>query len=118
MLLINFYRLRKEATIETMDKYSIGSKLSYIGILYSCIYDIIFFNVKCNKYGYIVYMRNTYFNIGIYNCCTILKEFTTKSMRKQGISRNLIDSIKYKVKLITGDSYDEKSNIIGYIKSL
>lgn len=117
-MLVNFYRLRREATIETSKKYSLEVELSFLKILYSCLYDILWFKVVCSQYGYVVYFRNSYFNIGLDSCCTILKEFTTKDMRKKGISRELISRIKYSTKLITGDSYDEESEVIGYIKSI
>ena len=107
-----------EASIETAEKYCISSKIYKHRVLYSCLYDMLWFKVVGNKYGYVVYMRNSYYNIGIDGCCTILKEFTTKSMRKKGMSRSLIASIKCDKKLITGDSYDKESEVIGYIKSL
>ena len=117
-MILSFYRLRKEATIETSIKYSLDVRLSFFRILYSCLYDIVFFKVICNRDGYIVYYINSYFNIHMDSCCTILKEFTTKDMRKKGISRGLISKIKCSTKLIIGDSYDEESEIIGYIKSI
>ena len=116
--LIRFYQLRKEASYESVDKYGIDYNVSFYTTLYSCVYDLIWFKVICSKYGYIVYMRNSYYNIGIDGCCTILKEFTTKKMRKQGVSRDLIASMNCSAKLMIGDTYDKESKIIGYIKSI
>ena len=93
-MLINFYKLRKEAAYEAISKYNISCEPKFFNILYSCIYDIVIHKVICTENAYIVYMRNSYFNIE-WDCITIIKEFTTKTMRNKGLMRGLKTILQY-----------------------
>ena len=114
-MLINFYKLREEATNEAIKKYNIECKPKFLNILYSCIYDMVVHKVVCTENSYIVYMRNSYFNIE-WDCVTILKEFTTKPMRGNGLMKRLKNKLTYSTVLEVNN--EKKPNTIGYINSL
>lgn len=115
--MISFYKLRMEATKETIAKHGLYFEVKPSLVLLSCLYDIIFHKVIYNRYGYIVYMRNSYFNIGI-ESMTILKSFTTKNKRNLGLYYKMRKRIKSKVLLDVKEGDGKEPTVLGYIKSV
>ena len=112
-----FYKLRMEATKESIEKHSLDVEVNRFNVLLSCLYDLIFFKTIISENSYVVYMRNSYFNIG-FDCVTVLKSFTTKSKRGKGEYYKLRSKIKNKTILDVKESDGKEPIILGYIKSI